>query len=243
VASLQQCRRGEGDAAAGASIPDAPSIRYCSAAPGRAAGHDAKLNALPASWEVATREPSGGPQRLLQQPTRTHTKLSVLGPDRDEHPDRVEVREFRPGGEDLTERGQEEVEDDERDDQQDHARVTLPRRGGSHRFLDAHGSDGIETGVVGPTPGRTRRRPGSVAFPMRFGLLPPCEGRFLSLPRAGLGVRPGRREAGFESIWVFEHAVIPAGYSVPGIVQPEGGHDRGRRRPRTPIALLGSSPA
>jgi len=47
---------------------------------------------------------------------------------------------------------------------------------------------------------------------VRFGLLAPCEGSFLSDPdRIGPYARAAEA-AGFESIWVFEHAVIPADY-------------------------------
>ena len=47
---------------------------------------------------------------------------------------------------------------------------------------------------------------------MRFGLLAPCEGSFLSSPDRIGPYAQAAEAAGFESIWVFEHAVIPAGY-------------------------------
>jgi len=48
---------------------------------------------------------------------------------------------------------------------------------------------------------------------MRFGLLAPCGGRFLSSPEPLAAYAQAAEEAGFESIWVFEHAVIPAEYA------------------------------
>jgi probable F420-dependent oxidoreductase len=48
---------------------------------------------------------------------------------------------------------------------------------------------------------------------MRFGLLPPCQGRFLSSPERVTAYSQAAEAAGFESLWVFEHAVIPADYS------------------------------
>ena len=47
---------------------------------------------------------------------------------------------------------------------------------------------------------------------MRFGLLAPCEGSFLSSPDRIGPYAQAAEKAGFESIWVFEHAVIPADY-------------------------------
>ena len=47
---------------------------------------------------------------------------------------------------------------------------------------------------------------------MRFGLLAPCSGSFLSSPDRIGPYAQAAEEAGFESIWVFEHAVIPADY-------------------------------
>jgi len=47
---------------------------------------------------------------------------------------------------------------------------------------------------------------------MRFGLLAPCEGSFLSSPDRVGAYAQAAEAAGFESIWVFEHAVIPADY-------------------------------
>ena len=47
---------------------------------------------------------------------------------------------------------------------------------------------------------------------MRFGLLAPAEGSFLSSPDRIGPYAQAAEEAGFESIWVFEHAVIPADY-------------------------------
>jgi probable F420-dependent oxidoreductase len=47
---------------------------------------------------------------------------------------------------------------------------------------------------------------------VRFGLLPPCHGSFLSSPEQVADYAAAAEEAGFESVWVFEHAVIPADY-------------------------------
>jgi probable F420-dependent oxidoreductase len=57
---------------------------------------------------------------------------------------------------------------------------------------------------------------------MRFGLLAPCEGRFLSSPDAVAAYTRAAEDAGFESIWVFEHAVIPADYTSRYPYSPEG---------------------
>src|ERR1700683_4205388 len=74
------------------------------------------------------------------------------------------------------------------------------------------GCDGIEAGGVGPTrAGGAGARVASLA--MRFGLLAPCEGRFLSSPERVSAYAQAAEEAGFESIWGFEHAVIPAAYT------------------------------
>lgn len=48
---------------------------------------------------------------------------------------------------------------------------------------------------------------------MRFGVLAPCVGRFLSSPEKVAAYAQAAEDAGFESIWVFEHAVIPADYT------------------------------
>jgi probable F420-dependent oxidoreductase len=47
---------------------------------------------------------------------------------------------------------------------------------------------------------------------MRFGVMPPAHERFLSSPDVIGGYAQAAEDSGFESIWVFEHAVIPAGY-------------------------------
>jgi probable F420-dependent oxidoreductase len=57
---------------------------------------------------------------------------------------------------------------------------------------------------------------------MRFGVLAPCEGRFLSSPDAVAAYARAAEDAGFESIWVFEHAVIPADYTSRYPYNPEG---------------------
>jgi probable F420-dependent oxidoreductase len=57
---------------------------------------------------------------------------------------------------------------------------------------------------------------------MRFGLLPPVEDRFLSSPERVTAYARAAEDAGFESIWVFEHAVIPAGYTSRYPYNPEG---------------------
>ena len=47
---------------------------------------------------------------------------------------------------------------------------------------------------------------------MRFAVMPPAHERFLSSPDLIGEYARTAEEEGFESIWVFEHAVIPAGY-------------------------------
>jgi len=47
---------------------------------------------------------------------------------------------------------------------------------------------------------------------MRFAVMPPAHERFLSTPDLIGEYARTAEEEGFESIWVFEHAVIPAGY-------------------------------
>jgi probable F420-dependent oxidoreductase len=74
---------------------------------------------------------------------------------------------------------------------------------------------------------------------MRFGLLPPCEGRFLSSPERVSAYAQAAEEAGFESIWVFEHAVIPAGYTSRYPYNPEGRVTIEDDDVPDPIALLG----
>ena len=58
--------------------------------------------------------------------------------------------------------------------------------------------------------------------PVRFGVMPPAHGRFLSTPDDIGGYARAAEDAGFESIWVFEHAVIPADYSSRYPYNPEG---------------------
>jgi probable F420-dependent oxidoreductase len=57
---------------------------------------------------------------------------------------------------------------------------------------------------------------------MRFGLLPPCQGHFLSSPERLAAYSQAAEEVGFESLWVFEHAVIPADYASRYPYNPEG---------------------
>jgi probable F420-dependent oxidoreductase len=57
---------------------------------------------------------------------------------------------------------------------------------------------------------------------MRFGVMPPAHERFLSSPDMIGGYAQAAEAAGFESIWVFEHAVIPAGYESRYPYNPEG---------------------
>ncbi|MSO78631.1 MAG: LLM class F420-dependent oxidoreductase [Acidimicrobiia bacterium] len=57
---------------------------------------------------------------------------------------------------------------------------------------------------------------------MRFGVMPPAHERFLSSPDMIGGYAQAAEEAGFESIWVFEHAVIPADYASRYPYNPEG---------------------
>lgn len=52
--------------------------------------------------------------------------------------------------------------------------------------------------------------------------MPPAHGRFLSTPDDIAGYARAAEDAGFESIWVFEHAVIPADYSSRYPYNPEG---------------------
>jgi probable F420-dependent oxidoreductase len=57
---------------------------------------------------------------------------------------------------------------------------------------------------------------------VRFGVMPPAHKRFLSNPDDIAGYARAAEDAGFESIWVFEHAVIPADYSSRYPYNPEG---------------------
>ncbi len=57
---------------------------------------------------------------------------------------------------------------------------------------------------------------------MRFGVMPPCHGHFLSSPDTVAAYAKAAEEAGFESIWAFEHAVIPAEYASRYPYNPEG---------------------
>jgi len=57
---------------------------------------------------------------------------------------------------------------------------------------------------------------------MRFGLMPPCQGSFLSSPDQLAAYAQAAEDTGFESIWVFEHAVIPADYASRYPYNPEG---------------------
>jgi probable F420-dependent oxidoreductase len=57
---------------------------------------------------------------------------------------------------------------------------------------------------------------------MRFGLLAPCQGHFLSSPERVAAYSQAAEDAGFESLWVFEHAVIPADYASRYPYNPEG---------------------
>jgi len=52
--------------------------------------------------------------------------------------------------------------------------------------------------------------------------MPPCAGHFLSSPETVTEFAQAVEESGFESIWVFEHAVIPADYSSRYPYNPEG---------------------
>ncbi len=52
--------------------------------------------------------------------------------------------------------------------------------------------------------------------------MPPCEGHFLSSPDQVAAYAQAAEERGFESIWVFEHAVIPADYASRYPYNPEG---------------------
>ena len=76
VASCSSAAAVSADAAAGASIPDAPSILYCSAAPGAAPAGMTQLSALPASCEVATANQWVARSACFRS-HQTHTKLSV----------------------------------------------------------------------------------------------------------------------------------------------------------------------
>ncbi len=74
---------------------------------------------------------------------------------------------------------------------------------------------------------------------MRFGLLAPCEGRFLSSPDRVAAYAQAAEAAGFESIWVFEHAVIPAGYASRYPYNEEGRISLEDDDIPDPLALLG----
>jgi probable F420-dependent oxidoreductase len=52
--------------------------------------------------------------------------------------------------------------------------------------------------------------------------MPPCQDGFLSSPDAVAAYARAAEDAGFESLWVFEHAVIPAGYTSRYPYNPEG---------------------
>ena len=57
---------------------------------------------------------------------------------------------------------------------------------------------------------------------VRFGVMPPCQDGFLSSPDQVAAYARAAEDTGFESIWVFEHAVIPAGYTSRYPYNPEG---------------------
>ena len=57
---------------------------------------------------------------------------------------------------------------------------------------------------------------------VQFGVMPPATGRFLSSPDVIGAYARAAEDAGFESIWVFEHAVIPADYAPEYPYNPEG---------------------
>jgi probable F420-dependent oxidoreductase len=52
--------------------------------------------------------------------------------------------------------------------------------------------------------------------------MPPCQDGFLSSPDRVAAYARAAEDAGFESIWVFEHAVIPADYASRYPYSPEG---------------------
>lgn len=57
---------------------------------------------------------------------------------------------------------------------------------------------------------------------MRFGVMPPSFGHFLSTPETVAGYAQAAEEAGFESFWAYEHVVIPADYESRYPYNPEG---------------------
>jgi probable F420-dependent oxidoreductase len=57
---------------------------------------------------------------------------------------------------------------------------------------------------------------------MQLGVMPPPHRGFLASPDQLAAYARAAEEAGFESIWVFEHMVIPAGYSSRYPYSPEG---------------------
>jgi probable F420-dependent oxidoreductase len=70
---------------------------------------------------------------------------------------------------------------------------------------------------------RTPRATTSTTFrAVRLGVMPPPQGRFLSTPDLVGEYARAAEAAGFESIWAFEHAVIPADYASRYPYNPEG---------------------
>jgi probable F420-dependent oxidoreductase len=57
---------------------------------------------------------------------------------------------------------------------------------------------------------------------MRFGVMPPVHGHFLARPDTAAAYAQAAEDAGFESIWAFEHVVIPADYASRYPYNPEG---------------------
>jgi len=57
---------------------------------------------------------------------------------------------------------------------------------------------------------------------MQLGVMPPPHGGFLASPDRIAAYTAAAEDAGFESIWVFEHMVIPSGYSSRYPYSPEG---------------------
>ena len=77
---------------------------------------------------------------------------------------------------------------------------------------------------------------------MHFGVMPPAHKRFLSTPDFIGEYARAAEDAGFESIWVFEHAVIPADYDSRYPYNAEGRigiEDADIPDPLTLLAFLG----
>ncbi|HEY8215866.1 MAG TPA: LLM class F420-dependent oxidoreductase [Acidimicrobiia bacterium] len=73
---------------------------------------------------------------------------------------------------------------------------------------------------------------------MQLGVMPPPHRGFLSTPETIQAYALAAEDAGFESIWVFEHMVIPAGYGSRYPYSPEGRLSIDDEDIPDPLALL-----